>query len=85
MEKVSPFIAAVVIAIIAMLTINAHAQTFSSDGDQHRGSPVLTHLPAAPAAAKINSDYRTALPLMCKPTTASLVLFIDCSLTVVAE
>jgi hypothetical protein len=55
MGKVSPFIAAVVIAIIAMLTINAHAQTFSSDDGQHRGLPVLTYLPAAPAAAKINS------------------------------
>jgi hypothetical protein len=56
MEKVSPFIAAV-IAIIAMLTINAHAQTFSGDRGQQHGSSVLTYLPAAPAAAaaKINS------------------------------
>jgi hypothetical protein len=45
MGKASPFIAAVVIAIIAMLTINAHAQTFSSDRGQHRGSPVSSYLP----------------------------------------
>jgi Ca2+/H+ antiporter len=55
MGKVSPFIAAVVIAIIAMLTINAHAQTFSIDRGQHHGSPVLTHPPATPSATTINS------------------------------
>jgi hypothetical protein len=55
MGKVSPFIVAVVIAIIAMLTINAHAQTFSNDRGQHHGSPVSTYLPAAPAAATMNS------------------------------
>jgi hypothetical protein len=55
MGKVSPFVAAVIIAIIAMLTINAHAQTFSNARRQHHGTPVSTYLPSAPAAAKINS------------------------------
>jgi hypothetical protein len=56
MGKVSPFIAATAVALVAMLTLAAHAQAFSGHGGgHHHGSPALSVcMVAAPASAKAN-------------------------------
>jgi len=55
MSKFSPFIAAVAVAMLAMLTLDAHAQAFSGHGGHHHGSGALSAcLVAAPASVKTN-------------------------------
>jgi hypothetical protein len=55
MRKFSPFIAAAVVAVVAMLTLDAHAQAFSGHGGHHHGSAALSAcMAAAPASVKTN-------------------------------
>jgi hypothetical protein len=56
MGRVSPFIAAVAVTLVAMLTLTAHAQAFSGHGGgHHHGSPALSAcLAAAPESVKAN-------------------------------
>jgi hypothetical protein len=56
MGKISPFIAAVVITLVAMLTLAAQAQAFPGHGGgHHHGSPALSAcMAAAPASVKAN-------------------------------
>ena len=56
MGKVSPFVAAAVVAVVAMLTLAAHAQAFSGHGGgHHHGSPALSVcMAAAPESVKAN-------------------------------
>jgi hypothetical protein len=55
MKKFSPFIAAVVVTVVAMLSLDAHAQGFPGHGGHHHGSAALTAcMVAAPASVKTN-------------------------------
>ncbi len=56
MGKVSPFVAAAVVAMLAMLTLDAQAQAFSGHGGgHHHGSPALSVcMAAAPESVKAN-------------------------------